>query len=670
MRYPWTTFLRRVAIGAALLCASWRASAQSSRRVIEEPRWLTLHVREISAGAYAEGNYESVSYDNSSTTVTHNRIFVGPLVGLNAYGSIYHPNLMRYHVDTEGALGWAQDTVDNGRTSFTREEFQYLGRFNSTVNILSSKPYNGSVFAGYDHSVRDYDFFNRVIIDSWRYGARAAYSIDNIFLNASYTHREEDVSGLRVDSMTFDDTVTFSGRHEREHAGTTLNYTYNEYSRVDLGRTGEGIDHTISLGDYERFGSREQFALNSTATYTKRESVVDPSDQATLAANLNAEHKHNLSSYYDANYEHFETGDFKSDSVFGSADLRHQLYDSLSSTLHTRAGAFESGDKLSTSSFQRYGGGFTEAYHKRVAANHRLRISNTLLVDHFDQDLGGIAAVRRVENERHSFVDGPGGSSFFLDLVRVTIGTIEVTDSNDTQPAFVRGIDYEITLLGERTLITRPPGSRIGPSDVLLVDYQAEATGSGSYESLTETFQVRFEMWTNLWAVYTRVNLWRNNANRDLRVPNLTSYAVGTDLSWRWLRSGAEYEIYDSDLSRYRAARVYESASFLLDAASTFSIDLSQSWIDYEDANRQEQNYRFISRYHHVFTPRMQFDIEGGVDVRRGENANQTLATVRPGFNYSIGKTSVKAGYDFEYNMFEHEERFRHLFFVRLKRVF
>jgi hypothetical protein len=252
----------------------------------------------------------------------------------------------------------------------------------------------------------------------------------------------------------------------------------------------------------------------------------------------------------------------------------------------------------------------------------------------------------------------------------VNVATIEVTDSNDAQPPFVRGLDYEVTQLGDRTLITQPTGSRIGASDVVLVDYQAEATGSGSYETLTDTFQVRFEMWTNLWAFYTRVNLWRNNANDDLRVPDLTSYAFGTDVSWRWLRGGAEYEVYDSDLSRYRAARFYQSAAFLLDASSTFSIDLSQSWIDYGDANREEQNYRFITRYHHVFSSRLQYDLEGGLDVRRGENVDQTLVTARPGVQYAIGRTTVKAGYDYEYNLFENEERHRHLFFVRLKRVF
>ena len=63
-----------------------------------------------------------------------------------------------------------------------------------------------------------------------------------------------------------------------------------------------------------------------------------------------------------------KTGDFKSDGVFGSADLRHQLYDSLSSTLHLRGGLFESDDNFSSSSLQRFGGGFTEAYNKRATA--------------------------------------------------------------------------------------------------------------------------------------------------------------------------------------------------------------------------------------------------------------------------------------------------------------
>jgi hypothetical protein len=665
LRHQWVGFL-------VFCCAAWSGLAQSARRIIEEPQWLKGHITGVSAGVFTEGTFEETTFDNSSTKVSHDRFFVGPTVGLTAAGSIYHPNLARYTFDTEFAYGWADESTHVSGMTITRQQWEWLGRLNGVIGFLRSKPYNGEIFANYDHGYRDYDFFNRVTVDSARYGARVAYNIGNVYLNASYTHREEEVTGQQADSRTEDDTVTFGARHERKTASTSFNYTFNQYSRLDLGpggigtRAGEGTDHTVALSDYERFGSREQFTLNSSASYIHRDADIEQSDQVTGNANLAAEHHYNLSSVYDLVYDHFETGSFTSDGIAGYGELHHQLYESLNSGLIVRGGDSEASDDRSDGYTRRYGGGFSEVYTKRLGGSARVRFSNSLLVDHIDQQ-----SVSTVENERHSFDEGSGPpETFFLNGSRIQTVTIVITDQNDSQPPFARGIDYGVVVNGDRTLITRPAGSRIGPNQVVLVDYRSEPGSAGSYESLSESFQIRFELYTNLWGIYGRLNLWRNNADEDLRVPNLTSYAFGTDLSWRWFRAGLEYEIYDSDLSEYRAARAFQTAVFNLDQASALSLDFTEAWIDYVDANRQETDFRFISRYHQSLSSQLRVDIEGGVDLRQGDNVDQTLATVRPGIEYVIGKTTVKAGYDFEYNLFDREERIRHLFFFRARRTF
>ncbi len=667
MRRRFTHIFRRQWIGFVLFCCTVGAGrAQTARRAIEEPQAFKGRITGISFGFLTEGSYEETSFANSTTTVSHDRIFVGPTVGFAMDGSIYHPNLARYTFDTEFAAGWSRETTRTTRTTISREQWEWLGRLNAVIGFLRSKPYNGEVFANYDHGYRDYDFFNRVTVDSGRYGARMNYSIGNLYLNAGYTHRDEDVSGLRADSSTHEDTITFGARHDRKTAGTTFNYSFDRYSRVDLGRAGEGTDHTISLSDYERFGSREQFALNSTASYNHREAISETSEQVTVGSNFAAEHRHNLTSAYDLNYDHFESGSFTSDGISGNGELRHQLYESLNSALIVRGADAEASDDRTEGYTRRYGGGFSEVYTKRLGNGARVRFSNSLLVDHVDQQ-----SVSTIENERHSFNEGFGPpGTFFLNGSRIIEATIVITDQNDSQPPFARGIDYNIEMNGDRTVITRPIGSRIAVDATVLVDYRTEPAGAGSYESLSESFQVRFELYTNLWGIYGRFNLWRNNADRDLRVPNLTSYAFGTDLSWRWLRTGMEYEVYDSDLSQYRAARLFQSMLFNLDPASTLSLDFTETWIDYVDADRQETDFRFITRYHHALTSRLRFDIEGGIDIRRGDTVDQTLATVRPGIEYTIGKTMVKAGYDFEYSMYGEEERVRHLFFLRARRTF
>jgi len=59
------------------------------------------------------------------------------------------------------------------------------------------------------------------------------------------------------------------------------------------------------------------------------------------------------------------------------------------------------------------------------------------------------------------------------------------------------------------------------------------------------------------------------------------------------------------------------------------------------------------------------------VAFRRGRNADQDLGMARPGIEYFIGRTSIKADYNFEYEShLGNEERFRHLVFIRADRRF
>jgi hypothetical protein len=73
--------------------------------------------------------------------------------------------------------------------------------------------------------------------------------------------------------------------------------------------------------------------LNTSASYFRRESSVETSDEVIGYLNFNAQHRPDLSSYYDLNYDYFTTGDFDSRSYMGHGALQHQLYDSVNSML-------------------------------------------------------------------------------------------------------------------------------------------------------------------------------------------------------------------------------------------------------------------------------------------------------------------------------------------------
>jgi hypothetical protein len=669
---------------AVLVCLSWMRKADAQARYqprFIEPNWFTFHLSEASAGVYSEGTFDSTRYTTSGQKVSHQYIFVGPSVGIIADGSIFHPNLLRYSINVDGAYGYGYDRLTSTTTQ-ERNDWDWLGNFAGSLDFLSSKPYNGSIYANYDHTFRDNDFFTQVTVDSWRYGARAGWSSDNWSVAARYEHRDEEATSpysyyqpipggptqvvYGTLTVTHEDTLSVSARNERERGGTSLNYMFDQYTRSDGPVLGEGTDHTVSLSDGERFGSRDQFRLNSSLSYTLRDTTEESSQDLLGNVNFGAEHTDRLASYYDLNYEHFTAEDFTSDTYSGSAIVTHQLYDSLTSSATVRASSVDSSADDLEGYTRRIGGGFSEAYTKQIGQDHKLRLSNSLFVDHTDQQ-----ALSIVENERHTLGE-PGSvtdDSFYLSRTHVIESTIVLTDTRSVQQ-FIQGLDYQVFLDGSRTRIRWLSG--VPKPAAILASYRTEPTPAGTYNTLSESFNIRMELWKNLIGVYGRINLSVNDAPSDLHVLDFTSYAVGMDATWRWLRAGAEYEIYNSSESDYKVARLFQSFVFHPDEVSTLSFDFNETWIDYTDLNRpREEDYRFITRYHRALTHRLGVDLEGGVALRRGTGVDEVLATVRPSLRYVIGKTSISAGYSYEYNLFlDTEEREKHLFYLRVRRTF
>jgi len=655
-RYAWVVLL-------AALAAPGQVVAQLRNRVIEEPKWLTLRITEASTGVYSEGTYEENTFKSSGTTVVHDRIFVGPTLGINAEGSIYHPNLFRYQINTDGAYGKTVEHIES-TTKSSRDEWQYLGQFSGSADILATKPYHTSIFGSHDHAFSEYDFFNQVTVDSTRYGARISYDLGPVYMGARYTHRDEEITGLSRPTITHDDVWGLDLRNDRKRGVTSLNYTYTLYSLT--GQTGltDGSDHAIALSDTERFGHREQFKFNSSIAYNQRESIVENDRELTAFGGLDIEHRGNLSSSYNLNYDRFESGSFGADNYLAQAQLRHQLYQSLTSTLLGQFADNESSDGINTGSTRRYGVGLTEGYSKRLSESHHLRIDNSVLVEEVHQQ-----ALGDIKNEPHTFSAGSSGN-FFLNQAGIIISSIVVWKA-DRSITYSPVTDYDVQQIGERILIERQPLGSIADGQSVVVDYRAEPTPPGTYNTVSEFFQIRFDLFKNLWGIYGRLNLFVNDAPETLRVQNLKSYTFGTDLNWQRWRAGAEYIIYDSDQSKYNSARLFQSASFRPDDESSLSIGFTETWTDYISAHRQEQDYRFITRYRRVLTSHLGLETEGGVDLRRGPGVDQTLGTLRAGIDYAIGKFSVKATYNYEYNLFLNtEERQKHMFLIRARRVF
>jgi hypothetical protein len=646
----------------ALAVAPRPVAAQARYAVPQEPRLLTLDLQQADVGLYSEGSYQQTTFPGSTVDYTESHLFLGPSVGMTLDGSVYHPNLFHFTFAGQGAAGFEHIKVGSGTTSSTHDQFQYLGNFGAGATILRDKPANGSLFGGYGRSFQDYDSFNRVWVEGWRYGARANYNSGPWSLSGGYLYSDTSNDTITGNYSTIQEITDFIAAHDREYGGTRFNYTYNQNNYTAAASQMSGSDQTISLGDREQFGSQKQYQFNNSVSYTTRDYVNENNQELIAESTFNGQHPHNLSSSVTASYDNFQQGSYNSDTFSGNAALTHQLYESLNSSLNLLGSDNETSDANRSGYFRVFGGGLNETYTKRLSSHAVLHVNESFLVNHNEQQSIGV-----VKNEQHTF---PPNNSFALNQPNVRPLSIVVYQNNG-QPPYRQGIDYSVSGDPSRTFINRLDGGNIPAGATVLVNYDTLATGPGSYDTATEGFQVRVELWDRFLSAFGRIDISRNDAPADLRIPAVTSYTLGAELNWRWLGLGAEYQIYESEGYHYNAARLFQSAGFSPDGFSTASLNFSESWIDYSQTGQQEQIYRFVGRYHRSLTHRLGLDADLGASYHTGLGVDQTLAIARAAINYAIGKTTITATYDYGYESFHNgEQRQRHLFFFNLKRVF
>lgn len=636
-----------------------------------EPKWLRFDLQEADLGLYSEGQMEKSTYQNSGTQVNYQRYFLGPLFGLNGTGSIYHPNFLSLAVNGEGSYGRTWTTIKSAGVTTTQNENDFLGNLSASGTFLQEKPYATTAFINWDHTTRSYDFYNQLTVDSKRYGVNTGYRGEAFSLLGAYWHRDEESHGYQQFTQSHEDLANANANWTRPTGGSTLNYSYDQFTRLDSGQVATGVDQGVSASDNETFGSRGQHRFNANASYWNRDTSELPNDQWVANSTLDAEHTDILRSRYAFNFDQYSTGDYVSHNYLGRAELEHQLYESLTSTLIAEGTAFNYNQSPSSAQQTTFMGGFSEAYTKRLSDTATLRLDNTLLVSHTTVDNTGTLLV--IYDEAHAF-NGAGGAppgSFFLNRPLVMQNSLVVTDSQNTVPPYVEGLDYLVLRVGIQTMLQRPSGSRIPLGASVLVDYDALASPSGAYNTLTEAFRVRVSLFNEMWGLYGRVSLSLNDAPPDLFVQDIHSYTVGTDFEYKWLRLGAELGIYDASLSRYNALSFYEGALWDLDGSSNFGVNFNQILMRYFQPSREENLYDFIVRYNKLMTWNLSAHIEGGVSLRRGSGNEQTIAAFRPGLEYRRGKTSIRAFYTYEYRLYvDQEQQNNQTFMITFKRAF
>ncbi|HLP75538.1 MAG TPA: hypothetical protein VK327_01360 [Candidatus Paceibacterota bacterium] len=608
---------------------------------------------------------EEQSVGSPRTVFTRTQTTLDPAVGLGANGSVYHPNLMQFHLNTELGPSWKDTQADPGGSAST---VKFLQRYHGAMDFLSMKPYASSIFADKDMTYRDYDFFSRVRVDTDNYGARSGYTAGPVPFTVSVQHFDEtEHNDIRPRDFK-QDTVSFNAQNRRPvfDASTRLSYNLNDFTRHDDGfNTTHGISHSLNLIDNEQFGARKQIALTSLLNYSALTETLLPTDQLLMQEEVRIQHTTKLESFYGYLFSASSAGDSDSKTHDGHAGLICQLRPDLSAGMDARGTITRSTSPGSLLETKDYGAGVSGQYTPTLSSWARLTVGEGVRWDHEDRDASGIT--QSIINETHALTDG---SVTLLTQPNVDVTTIAVWGDSAHTVSYFEGVDYRVIPRGTFTEIQRIPGGTIPNGATVYVDYSAQLQNSASYDTFANTASFRLDFWNGLLGLYGRWVVQSYEGGGNLVLRTLDDKTIGVDTTWRWFHASAEYETVDSNLTPYDRTRFTQSAHFQPGNDTDLSVNIDEGWTDFRDSHIRQTSYGFITRLQQRLTPRLTGGIEGGVRIERGDTFDRDLGTARLWMDYAIGKLSVKATYELNDESHRSDSQIRHYVFMRVRRDF
>jgi hypothetical protein len=353
--------------------------------------------------------------------------------------------------------------------------------------------------------------------------------------------------------------------------------------------------------------------------------------------------------------------------------LRHQLFDSLTSTLEVQGSTENS--SASGSTLDTYSGQITgsENYTKRLGDWGRLTLGENASYTFTAQEANGSQTV--IANEAHVV---PNTGLIILDQpLDITISTI--TDSSGTiilQP----GLDYTVNEATDPWQIQINSGgpNHITPGSTILVTYTVRTNPSGNYSVLANQAQIRLGFWHNKADVYALYDITANQASSpEFLLQNQNEFQAGADVSWRQFSMHGDYTDNISTLYDSQMYDLAESFTLMTTAHSRLGANFGQQWDFYSfntattgSPNQHSTFFNFMLTCEWHPTSNLSWNNEAGWQRTYGSQINQDLVAARSYLNWHVGKLEVHLGYEYDSQDYPGQSMKRNFAFVRIRRNF
>jgi hypothetical protein len=450
------------------------------------------------------------------------------LLSLSVKGYSYHPRFLTYW--TTARIKLLQELEDGSNNTL-------LGG-DAGVTLLPHHPYTFSFYGGAAESQVDQAFVSSYDVSTHRYGGSFLYKRGRLPFSLSYGHRSRQGGmGSSIDETGDDYTLRSTYRlSERSTGDLQYRLTSQEI---------QGVEQDLQLfnaSHVTRFDSRRK--LFASLDFTDQSSTTDTTIWSS-SGTFDWTHTDSLSTRYRFNFKSSDAQSQDVDTWEGEFFLRHQLYDSLVTTVDT----FSQYQDATFGERWRHGGTLTESYTKRLGGWGSLGLSFAPHGEYEDRNV--TQDVASVINENHFMV---GLEPTELERLEVLTPTIVVTDDRDAV-TYVEGLDYTVTVRGLVTELRRVATGDIADGEVVLVDYDHRLAGTGELFSWGFNTSVRLsilEAFTVYWRQSTQ-DQRELSGNITTRLQSRDRQLMGISVARSWMSARVEYESDQTDIEQDRA---------------------------------------------------------------------------------------------------------------------
>ncbi len=516
----------------------------------------------------------------------------------NVGAYFYDPRLVTLSLG--GTFGLSQEWLTTETGSASREGT--LWGYDAFASILSEQAYSLNLFANRNQSFLSRELAGRSEVQTENRGA--TIFARRLYIPSTLTLRQElqedesrtgDIVARRQDRRNI---LTYEGQRGWIDSEMDLRYEFVDHSDKVFPNLGFQ-SHEGSLNYSLDFGSELNWRWDSRLRYFTRAGVADLTT-STVDESLRIDHTERLRTEYRYFLTHTDILAGATTTHTGAFNLRHRLYDSLTTTLGADA------------SFQTLPGGEKETFRSRLDFGYTKRLPGE------GRLIAGLGGGFQYEDDRfdvtESFVPQEthtAASPFALPIAlnnpfvivssvvvtKVAAGPVPAGCSAFSVPRILtEGVDYTLRTFGDVTEIVplscslTTPG--INPGDTIAVDYRFTVSPSLTFTTATWRADLSVDYrWIRPFFVHEQTEQTLV-AGRDGRfLDDQRSDTIGTELRYDGQRFRAsllgEARRFVSDRVTYDSARSTQFVGFSILPELTLSLSADEAIFDFENPERQ-----------------------------------------------------------------------------------